>query len=393
MEEQDVALKILHTADWHLGLSFPLFRDEDRPKLTRARIEAVDRLLGLAESYAVDAVLCAGDLFDVPVPQEMWWRELLRLFDRRKWSNRPVFLLPGNHDPLWPNSVWGEEHPFRRSLPGWVHVVDRDDYEYPLSDEAVLYATPCRSQAGAADPTLSIPPRQAGDTRIRIGMVHGQTFDMKDHESNFPVALDAAEQRGLNYLALGDTHAFREYPPKSSPAVYPGAPEAAKFDETDAGSVAIVFFRRQGQAVVHKEPVARWRWREERCASLQQLEALRHEDLAECVLRLKLEMEVTVSERVHVDDILQELGGNAAVCGKAGVLEIDMAGLSVNVRDTSDFDYGLPETLKSVVDRLQAQARQPEGKTARQAMVLLHKTLRALEQAGVSVRAQRGGAR
>lgn len=389
MEEQDVALKILHTADWHLGRGFPLFREEDRPKLTRARIEAVDRLLGLAENYAVNAVLCAGDLFDEPVPQEIWWRELLRLFERRKWSNRPVFLLPGNHDPLWPNSVWASEHPFRRALPGWVHVVDRDDFEYPLSDEAVLYATPCRSQAGAADPTLSIPPRQPGDARIRIGMVHGQTFDMQDHESNFPVAPDAAERRGLNYLALGDTHGFREYPPKSSPAVYPGAPEAAKFDETDAGSVAIVFFRRQGQPMVQRQPVARWRWREERCASLQELEALRHRDLAECVLRLKLEMEVTVSERVGVEDILQELGGNAAVCGKVGVLEVDMAGLSIDVRDTSDFDDGLPATLKSVVARLKEQARASDGETARHAMVLLHKTVRSLEKSGVVVRSRR----
>ena len=38
-----MALKILHTADWHLGRSFPLFAEEDQPKLTRARIEAVDK--------------------------------------------------------------------------------------------------------------------------------------------------------------------------------------------------------------------------------------------------------------------------------------------------------------------------------------------------------------
>ena len=50
MEEKDVALKILHTADWHLGRRFPSFSEEDEAKLTRARIEAVDRLFGLAES-------------------------------------------------------------------------------------------------------------------------------------------------------------------------------------------------------------------------------------------------------------------------------------------------------------------------------------------------------
>jgi DNA repair exonuclease SbcCD nuclease subunit len=133
LEDQDVALKILHTADWHLGRSFPAFAEEDQKKLTRARVEAVDRLLGVAESYAVNAVLCAGDLFDDPSPDDTWWRELLRLFERRRWTNRPVFLLPGNHDPLWPNSVWAPDHSFRRGLPGWVHVVDRDDFEYQLS--------------------------------------------------------------------------------------------------------------------------------------------------------------------------------------------------------------------------------------------------------------------
>jgi DNA repair exonuclease SbcCD nuclease subunit len=381
MEEEDVALKILHTADWHLGRSFSSFRDEDQPKLTRARIEAVDKLLGLAESYGVNAVLCAGDLFHEPAPPDTWWRELLRLFERRKWNDRPVFLLPGNHDPLWPTSVWAADHAFRRGLPDWVHVVDRDDFVYSLSSEAVLYAVPCRSQAGADDPTARIPVRQPGDTRIRIGLVHGQTFDIVGHQMNFPIAADATLQRGLNYLAIGDTHGFRELPPKSAPAVYPGAPEATTFGETDAGFAAIVLFPRAGRPpIIQKHPVSRWHWRTEQCTSLAQLESLRHEDLKDCVLRLSLNMEVTVSERARVEDILQELRGNEAVCGKVGVLHADTTGLTVNIRDTSDFDSGLPEVLKSVIARLQAQADAPEGEVARQAMVLLHGTLRRLSQ-------------
>jgi DNA repair exonuclease SbcCD nuclease subunit len=374
-----VALKILHTADWHLGRCFPSFREEDQPKLTRARIEAVDKLLGLAESYSVNAVLCAGDLFDEPTPAETWWRELLRLFERRKWSGRHVFLLPGNHDPLRPNSVWAEDHPFRAGLPSWVHVVDRDGFEFDLSPEAVLYAVPCRSQAGADDPTVRIPARQPGDTRIRIGLVHGQTFDVVGHQMNFPIGADATQLRGLNYLAIGDTHGFRELPPKTAPAVYPGTPEATTFGESDTGHVAIVFFPRQGRPpIVQKHPVHRWRWRVEQCMSFAQLEGLRREDLKDCVLRLALEMEVSISERARVEDILQELQGNQAVCGKAGVLQTDVAGLRVSVHDTSDFDDALPDVLKSVVARLQAQAAEPDGEVARQAMVLLHRTLRQL---------------
>jgi DNA repair exonuclease SbcCD nuclease subunit len=389
MEDPDVALKILHTADWHLGRTFPYFADADQPKLTRARIEAVEKLLGLAESYAVHAVLCAGDLFHEPIPADTWWRELVRLFERRNWTGRPVFLLPGNHDPLWPNSVWAADHPFRRALPPWVHVVDRDDFEYSLSDEAVLYAVPCRSQAGADDPTARIPRRESGDRRIRIGLVHGTTFDLAGHQMNFPIAADATGQRGLNYLAMGDTHGYREYPPKDAPLVYPGAPEPTTFGETDAGFVAIVMFPRNGRPpIVQKQPVARWRWRDEHCISMEQLESLRHQDLKETVIRLTLEMEVGIAERARVDDIIHELQGDEAVCGKVGVLHVDTSHLEVNVRDGRDFDGKLPDVLKAVVARLQEQAEGEDGAVARQAMVLLHKTLRTLPDKNVRSTAQ-----
>lgn len=379
MEDQEVALKILHTADWHLGRTFPSFAAADQPKLTRARIEAVDRLLGLAESYAVNAVLCAGDLFHEPVPPDVWWRELLRLFERRNWTNRPVFLLPGNHDPLWANSVWAESHPFRRNLPPWVHVVDRDDYEFAFSDEAVLYGVPCRSQAGADDPTTRIPLREPGDQRIRIGLVHGTTFDLAGHQMNFPISSESTQERGLNYLAMGDTHGYREYPPRVAPLVYPGSPEATTFGEDDAGYVAIVMFPRHGRApIIQKQQVARWRWRDEVCTGMERLEALRQEDLKECVIRLRFEMEVSISDRARVDEIIHELQGDEAVCGKAGVLMVDTSQLEIRVRDSHDFDADLPPVIKAVVARLQQQADGADGAVARQAMVLLHKTLRHL---------------
>ena len=380
-EEQEVALKILHTADWHLGRRFPSFSEEDETKLTRARIEAVDRLLGVAESFTVDAVLCAGDLFDDPAPSESWWRGLLRLLEKRNWTNRPMFLLPGNHDPLEPNSVWAEEHPFRRALPAWVHVVDRDNYEFELSEEAVLYATPCRSQAGADDLASRLPRRDPNDRRIRIGLVHGQTFDLAGHQTNFPIALNAALERGLSYLAIGDTHAFRELPPKVSPTVYPGAPEATTFGECDTGFVAVVFFPRHGRApIIQKQAVSRWRWRDEHCQSLADLEALGAQDLKDCVVRLTLAMGVRVSELERVEGILDELRGNEAAHGKAGVLQVDQAGLELNTNDVGDFDFDLPDVLRSVVTRLQAQGSEADGAVARRALYHLYRTVREARQ-------------
>jgi DNA repair exonuclease SbcCD nuclease subunit len=382
-ETPEVALKILHTADWHLGRAFPSFSGEDETKLTRARVDAVDRALGLAESFGVNAVLCAGDLFDDPVPAETWWRSLLGLLERRNWRDRPVFLLPGNHDPLQPASVWAEGHPFRRALPPWVHVVDRDNYEFPLSGEAILYAAPCRSQAGADDLATRLPACMPGDRRIRIGLAHGQTFDIVGHQTNFPIALDAAQQRGLNYLAIGDTHGFRELPPKSNPTVYPGAPEATTFGEKDTGFVAVVFFPREGRPpIIQKHPVARWRWRDECCRSLDDLEALRAEDLHDCVLRLTLTMEVSVTQMDRVEAILIELNGNEATHGKAGILLLDRTGVELNTADTGALDANLPDVLKSVAARLKARAQEPngDGAVARRALYHLYKTVREAHQ-------------
>ena len=73
-------------------------------------------------------------------------------------------------------------------------------------------------------------------------------------------------KQGLDYLALGDTHGFREFAPKSNPMVYPGSPEATKFGEAESGSVAVVFFLRQGRPpVIQRESVSKWRWRDEYC--------------------------------------------------------------------------------------------------------------------------------
>jgi len=108
--------------------------------------------------------------------------------------------------------------------------------------------------------------------------VHGQTFDMPGYQMNFSIAADAAQRRGLSYLAIGDTHAFRELPRKTSPTVYPGAPEATKFGELDAGFVAVVFFPRHGKPqIVQRQQVGRWRWRDEHIGSVAELERLRTE--------------------------------------------------------------------------------------------------------------------
>ena len=53
-------LTILHTADLHLGHVSRQLDAETAKRLARARLGAVDTILGLAQQYDVGAILCAG---------------------------------------------------------------------------------------------------------------------------------------------------------------------------------------------------------------------------------------------------------------------------------------------------------------------------------------------
>lgn len=371
--EDDIVLKLLHTADWHLGRRFPRFGIEAGKTLSRARRDVLDRIFLEAERSQVDAVLCAGDLFDTPQPDEDFKSALLQVLTRLKWKNRPVFLLPGNHDPLVAESVWREPS-FRNALPDFVHVVDQELLEVALPNDCVLFAVPCLSRAGQKDPTALIPSRAAGDTRVRVGLVHGSTFDAGDWKTNFPISQDAALDRGLDYLAIGDTHGFRFVPPdrKVPPTIYPGTPEQTAFDEQDAGHVALVFINRARQALVQKRVVGQWKWEELTVKSMEELRLLAmRTDLAARVLRLTLDLRVSAPEYQEVEALLGKLQGSASTHARVGVLELDRERLSLDLTNLDALSAGLPPVLQAAAKRLKVQAEDP-GQRAAAERALFH---------------------
>lgn len=350
-------LRILHTADLHLGLEFGQLEGDDRRKLARARLKVVGQILNVADQFAVDAVLWAGDIFDAPDVSADWWGGFAAKLTERKGWTRPVILLPGNHDPIRSGSVFEKGHAFRAQLPSWVHVVDRDDFALPIGEHAVIYAAPCRSTAGAEDLALSLPTRDASDQRIRIGLVHGSTFDLADHQVNFPIASDATMQRGLDYLAVGDTHGYRELPVNATaPIVYPGAPEPTSFADAGAGDVAIVSFKRTGAPPqIHRVTVAQWTWREETVTSLAQLRALAADDLINTVLRLRFDLAVSAAEEKDIERLITQLQGTSAAIGQAGALVVDRRQLRALPPSLDELGE-LPETLAAVAAKLTAEA-------------------------------------
>jgi DNA repair exonuclease SbcCD nuclease subunit len=372
-------IKLLHTADWHLGRRFPSFPEEAQKKLSRARMDVVARIFDLARRNAVDAVLCAGDLFDDPTPAADFWEGLAATLRNRTGPHPPVFLVPGNHDPLTSESVWGPGHPFRKDLPDWVYIVDQDNFTYELAPDAVLYASPCRSKAGESDLAMALPSREAGDNRVRIGCVHGSTFDIDGYQTNFPVSRDAGLQRGLDYLAIGDTHSFRDVTESSQvPTVYPGAPEPTNFDEPGAGSVALVMLFRHGTRrprVEQSERVAFWRWIDRRCRDINDLRALlTTPELDRHVVRLELDMTVSVAEESEVERILRDLQGTNATHGRAGILLLDRTNLRLQPGSRGVFPEDLPPVVKDTIARLDAliEAATDEAEKSRATRALAH---------------------
>lgn len=377
-KEDEIVLKLLHTADWHLGRRFRSFSEHGAVKLSRARLEVLDRVFLEAERNQVHAILCAGDLFDEPRPPREWADELAVSLKKHVPPHRPVFLLPGNHDAALPDSIWFDAR-FRQALPAHVHVVEKAQ-EYELANGCVLFAVPCVSRAGQKDPTTSIPVRAAGDERVRIGMVHGSTFDAPDAAVNFPIAVDAAVTRGLDYLAIGDTHGFRFVPHDrmQPPTVYPGTPEPTAFDEKEPGHVAVVFINRNRRALVQQQRVAAWRWEAQHVTSLVELKRLAtRTDLRGVVLRLEIDMVLSAPELEEAEKVLEALGGTDARQALVGVLELDRQKLQLDVA-VDGWAKSLPAVLQATVATLKQRAADPaERLVAQRALFHLYRATRS----------------
>lgn len=86
-------MKILHTADWHLGKRLDFVSRLEEQK------EVLDEICQISEEEEVDLVIVAGDLFDTFNPPveatELLYQTLKRLTANGK---RPVIAIAGNHD-------------------------------------------------------------------------------------------------------------------------------------------------------------------------------------------------------------------------------------------------------------------------------------------------------
>ncbi|GAB1541215.1 exonuclease SbcCD subunit D [Scytonema sp. NUACC21] len=85
-------MRFIHTSDWHLGKRL---KGEDRTPEIAA---ALDELFNQAKTLEVDAVLVAGDIYDVPNPPAEAEQVAYNFFCKLKEAKIPAVAIAGNHD-------------------------------------------------------------------------------------------------------------------------------------------------------------------------------------------------------------------------------------------------------------------------------------------------------
>ena len=172
-------MKILHTADLHLG-----------KKLSKAsrldeQCDVIKELTEIADAEDVDVVLIAGDIFDTSVPtseaERVFYRSILTLSGR----GRAVICLAGNHDDERRMCA-------AKPLADLQGIVLAGELDYTaLNAESLSDPTPPPSLYGLFDAADYIQKQ-----RIKIvGRVGGVTVDKDGEKVNIALVPYPAESR------------------------------------------------------------------------------------------------------------------------------------------------------------------------------------------------------
>jgi len=367
-----VGICFIHTADWQIGKLFGTIPDEARAFLARQRIETVKRIAELADDNDADAVLVAGDVFEINAVADETIRRTVNALEAFRG---PWILLPGNHDAALAESPWTRMRRF--GLSENVILATTPEPIGLANGRLTILPAPLQRRHEAVDLTAWFEDAPSGDDAIRVGLAHGSVtgFLPAEAEAQNPIAHDRAERARLDYLALGDWHGTLRIGPRTW---YAGTPEPDRFKANDPGNVLMVRIDAPGSApVVEKVRVGRYDWRElhlaihsaDDVAGIGDAVKALGEPIDARVVSLTLEGAIDLATQLAVTETLEEL--------KARVhhLRVDDAHL---IAQPSDDDLDRIDTLgfvRSAIDALRAQMADPadaDRETARLALQMLY---------------------
>ncbi|CAB1127626.1 DNA repair exonuclease [Candidatus Hydrogenisulfobacillus filiaventi] len=303
-------MRFIHTADWQMGMRRRWLDEDAQARYQDARLAAVARAGDLAARSGAAFLLAAGDVFESNFLDE---RTVRRVLEMLRGMPVPVYLLPGNHDPLDPASIYRSPL-FRRHCPRGVTVLEPGRV-VEAAPGVELVGAPWQARREAPNPLLPLLEALPPPAGLRIVAAHGdmEPYGHEGDPARIPLApVEAALDTGrLHYLALGHRHS-RTAVGQSNRIWYSGSPEPTDFDEVDPGQVLLVDVEPEG---VRVEAFATGTWHfvdrhlaldpADPAGSLRGLlDSLPDRDRT--VLRLSLEGEVGLEERLALESLIEE---------------------------------------------------------------------------------------
>jgi DNA repair exonuclease SbcCD nuclease subunit len=250
--------RILHTGDWQLGMTRHYLDTDAQARFTGARIDVIRRLGDLARERSCEAIVVAGDVFETNMVSR---RIVVRALEAMRHAGVQVLLLPGNHDPLDPASVY-RSPTFLAHRPDNVVVLD-GGAPHVLASGVEVIGAPWRTKRPISDLCADALGGLDADGTVRVLVGHG-AVDSLARDGHDPArismaALAAALDDGrVHYVALGDRHSLTTLDAAGRIA-YAGAPEPTAFDEVDPGKALVVDVA-GGGVQVEAVSVAAWRF-------------------------------------------------------------------------------------------------------------------------------------
>jgi exonuclease SbcD len=282
-------VRILHTADWHLGKTL-----EGRSRLEEQE-KFLEELYQLVIEQRIEVVLMAGDAFDTVNPpaaaEELFYATLARLADKGK---RQVIVIGGNHDH--PERIMAAAPLAQEQGVTLIGKPVQQSYLFDLPQSgqqlhlaAIPYPSESRLNEVLADELdeavlqkqyherVSLLFQQLTNDmrsdRVNIGMSHlfvagGQTSDSErpiqvgGAYTVYPSAFPAS----LQYVALGHLHRPQNVKHEGTIVRYSGSPLAYSFSEAGYSKSVTVLEAHPGQAIQLEEiflssgkPLVQWK--------------------------------------------------------------------------------------------------------------------------------------
>jgi DNA repair exonuclease SbcCD nuclease subunit len=373
-------IRFLHTSDWQLGMTRHFLSEGAQERYSQARFDAIRAMGRIAKEENCQFMLVCGDAFE---SNQVDRKTVARALEALKEVSVPVFILPGNHDPLNAAAVY-RSSTFIDRKPAHVHVIETVS-PIRIADDVELVGAVWMSKRPVSNPVEeALTALQPVSGIVRICAAHGAVDRLTpDPESAGVIALAALEraiaENRIHFVALGDRHSLTEVS-KNGRVWYSGTPEATDFSETKPG-YALVVDVDVDHVAAREVKIGQWQFiqREIELNTTDDVESLdkwleNTENKERTVLRLVLIGSLTLS----LQDTLQAHLITAKDVFAAFDVQDDR--LLVVPDDTDFADLGFSGFADATVQQLRAkiEAGGDEGSTARDALMLLLRLARGV---------------